>query len=179
VQPDSVVYNALITVAGRAGQLQRALEVVSGMEVRCLFQPQGSWSCVQHIGLLPQTAPRLYRRLTLHELCRPDRRSWVPVPIATCSVSLLGFPMPYTSITMTFNMLHHTPQENHCKPDAHTYAALIDACTRANKPDMALKVYGRAMASKVGVYGCDTSNANAPMVRLLIHTASRLSSGFW
>lgn len=54
---------------------------------------------------------------------------------------------------MTFNMLHHALQEQHCKPDAHTYAALIDACTRADKPDMALQVYGRAMASKVGSRG--------------------------
>lgn len=34
VQPDAVVYNALVAAAGRAGQLQRALEIVSEMEVR-------------------------------------------------------------------------------------------------------------------------------------------------
>ncbi len=39
VQPDAVVYNTLITLAGRAGQLQRALEVVSEMEVR--LRPRG------------------------------------------------------------------------------------------------------------------------------------------
>jgi pentatricopeptide repeat protein len=40
-------------------------------------------------------------------------------------------------------------QGNHCKPDAHTYSTLIDACTRAERPGMALKVYARAMASQV------------------------------
>lgn len=40
-------------------------------------------------------------------------------------------------------------QGHHCKPDAHTYSTLIDACSRAERPDMALKVYARAMASKV------------------------------
>jgi pentatricopeptide repeat protein len=40
-------------------------------------------------------------------------------------------------------------QGNHCKPDAHTYSTLIDACTRAEQPGMALKVYARAMASQV------------------------------
>lgn len=43
----------------------------------------------------------------------------------------------------------HVLQGNHCKPDAHTYSTLIDACTRAEQPGMALKVYARAMASQV------------------------------
>ena len=43
----------------------------------------------------------------------------------------------------------HVLQGNHCKPDAHTYSTLIDACTRAEEPGMALKVYARAMASQV------------------------------
>lgn len=34
LKPDAVVYNALITLAGRTGQLQRAMDTVSRMEAR-------------------------------------------------------------------------------------------------------------------------------------------------
>ena len=63
VQPDLHIWHGLITLAGRAGQLQRALEVLEIM------------------------------------------------------------------------------QDRNCKPTPRTFAALIDACSRAENTDMALKVY--------------------------------------
>lgn len=63
IQPDLHIWHGLITLAGRAGQLQRALEVLEIM------------------------------------------------------------------------------QDRNCKPTPRTFAALIDACSRAENTDMALKVY--------------------------------------
>jgi len=68
--PDAVMWNTLITLAGRAGQLQRALDTVSEMEA------------------------------------------------------------------------------SHCMPDEFTFATIINACTLANKPQLGLKVYERAMKAK-------------------------------
>ena len=63
IQPDLHIWHGLITLAGRAGQLQRAFEVLENM------------------------------------------------------------------------------QAHNCKPSARTFASLIDACSRAENTDMALKVY--------------------------------------
>ena len=63
LQPDAPIWNGLITLAGRAGQLQRAFQVLEDM------------------------------------------------------------------------------QASSCKPNARTFAALIDACSRAENTEMALRVY--------------------------------------
>jgi pentatricopeptide repeat protein len=36
LEPDVVVYNTLVSLAGQAGQLQRAMDTVTEMEVMCL-----------------------------------------------------------------------------------------------------------------------------------------------
>ena len=63
IQPDAPIWNGLITLAGRAGQLQRAFQVLADMQTHA------------------------------------------------------------------------------CKPNARTYACLIDACSRTENMEMALKVY--------------------------------------
>ena len=63
LQPDAPIWNGLITLAGRAGQLQRAFQVLEDM------------------------------------------------------------------------------QASNCKPNARTFAALIDACSRAENTEMGLRVY--------------------------------------
>lgn len=55
VKPDAAVWNALIAAAGRAGQLQRALEALQDMQV-CF------WWSVHHMGLYSS----LYATHTLH-----------------------------------------------------------------------------------------------------------------
>ena len=73
MQPDAPIWNGLITLAGRAGQLQRAFQVLEDM------------------------------------------------------------------------------QASNCKPNARTFAALIDACSRAENTEMGLRVYQvRAEAAPSG-----------------------------
>lgn len=124
MQPDTVVYNALITLAGRAGQLQRAMEVVGEMEVR-------------------STAAREHMPVMTHQTCRVS--VWRPVclsfehlsrrcqgvfhlalAVKGCFSNLGGSPFDVLLILPPPQKRDcGAPQEHHCKPDVHTYTALL------------------------------------------------------
>ena len=56
LKPDAVVYNALITLAGRTGQLQRAMDTVSRMEARPPLPPPSPTSPGAEATLKPACA---------------------------------------------------------------------------------------------------------------------------
>lgn len=151
LRPDAILWNALITAAGRAGQVQGAFQTLEDMQARSLFSttPEATSQhqpilCDGSVLFLPKDPMENIRSIScLQQLCGT---TVVRAQLAARSRHR------HTMSVLTRLGAFLVRQGSGCKADAHTYASLVDACARAGRADLAIRVYHKALRER-----CDLS----------------------